>query len=129
EITSSQLDHPGGVTGYRVAYEAGGVVITTDVEAGTEESRAAVARFAEGATVLIHDAQYSPAEYEANRGGWGHSTWRHAVRVGADAGVDRLVLTSHEPTRTDEQIADIVKLASARFPATEAAFEGQSIEF
>jgi ribonuclease BN (tRNA processing enzyme) len=68
-------------------------------------------------------------EYESSRRGWGHSTWQHATRVAADAGVGRLVLTSHDPTRTDEQIADIVKSASAQFPATQAAFEGQSIEF
>ena len=129
EITSARLDHPGGVTGYRVAHDRGVLVTATDVEAPTEESRAIVARFAEGATVLIHDAQYTPMEYESSRRGWGHSTWQHAARVASDARVGRLVLTSHDPTRTDEQIADIVKSASAQFPATEAAFEGQSIEF
>ena len=129
EITSSRLDHPGGVTGYRVAHDGGVLVIATDVEASTEEARSAVARFAEGATVLVHDAQYTPAEYEAGHRGWGHSTWEHATRVAAAAGVGRLVLTSHDPTRTDDQVGDIVRLASADFPATEAAFEGQRIEF
>ena len=129
EITSSGLNHPGGVTGYRVAHDGGVLVTATDVEAASEESRFAVARFAEGATVLLHDAQYTPAEYEASRRGWGHSTWQHATRVAADAGVGRLVVTSHDPTRTDEQVAEIVGLARAEFRATEAAFEGQRIDF
>ena len=129
EITSSRLEHPGGVTGYRVAYAGGVLVTATDVESASEQSQLAVTRFAEGAAVLLHDAQYTPAEYEANRRGWGHSTWRHAARVAADAGVGRLVLTSHDPTRTDDQIAEIVGLASSQFSSSEAAFEGQRIEF
>ena len=128
EITSSRLEHPGGVTGYRVAHAGGVFVAATDVEAATEEAQSAVARFAEGATVLLHDAQYTPEEYDARRRGWGHSTWQHAAQVASDAGVGRLLLTSHDPTRTDEQVTEIVSLASELFRATEAAFEGQRIE-
>jgi sugar phosphate isomerase/epimerase len=51
-----------------------------------------------GADVLIHDATYLPAELPAHRG-WGHSTYAEAVRLAADAGVPRLVLFHHAPTR------------------------------
>jgi len=38
-----------------------------------------VRKLAEGADVLIYDAQYLPEEYAAGKRGWGHSHWREAV--------------------------------------------------
>ncbi|MFA7250139.1 MAG: MBL fold metallo-hydrolase [Dehalococcoidia bacterium] len=129
EVTSVPLNHPGGVSGFRIARGDHSLVIATDVEAGDPASDAALRTLAEGASVLIHDAQYTPGEWATTRRGWGHSTWEHATAVAAEAHVDRLLLTSHDPDRTDEGIDEIVRAARQRFPATEAAFEGQIIEF
>ncbi|MGH8874806.1 MAG: MBL fold metallo-hydrolase [Acidimicrobiia bacterium] len=103
-------------------------MIATDVERGDPASDAALARLADGADVLVHDAQYLPDEYLTSKRGWGHSTWEHAVEAALQAGVGRLVLTSHDPHRTDEQVKEIVRLARRRFPATEAAHPGMRIE-
>jgi len=78
--------------------------------------------------VLIHDAQYLEHEYFMSKTGWGHATWEAAVSVAADAGVGRLVLTSHDPTRTDELVDAIVDAAREEFPDTIAAAEGMVIE-
>lgn len=129
EVKGVALSHPGGVTGYRLTAGGRSLVIATDVEAGDGAGDAALRTLAEGASVLVHDAQYTPVEWETTRRGWGHSTWEHATALAAVARADRLVLTSHDPDRTDEGVDTIVRAARDRFAATDAAFEGQVIDF
>jgi ribonuclease BN (tRNA processing enzyme) len=57
---------------------------------------------------LIHDAQYTPAEYEQHTKGWGHSTYTDALRLGIEAGVQRLGLFHHDPDRSDEAVDGMV---------------------
>ena len=54
------------------------------------------ARFMAGADLVIHDAQYTPEEYESRKT-WGHSTYEYVVEVAAAAGVKRVALTHHDP--------------------------------
>ena len=63
--------------------------------------------FAEGADLLIHDAQYLAEEYPARRG-WGHSTVEYVVDVAAAAKVKRLALFHHEPVHDDKQLSRLV---------------------
>ena len=51
---------------------------------------------AAGADLLIHDAQYTDAEY-ACCVGWGHSTYRHAFEFAARVGAKEMVLFHHDP--------------------------------
>lgn len=122
------LHHPDGVTGYRIEWRGATLVIATDVEHGVPESDAALLKLASGADVLFYDAQYLPDEYEQRKIGWGHSTWEEGVRVAHEAGVGKLVLTSHDPSRTDDEIDAILERARAVFPNTVAAVEGSSVE-
>lgn len=127
-VTYSRLYHPQGVTGYRLERAGAVLAMATDVEHGDPESDAAVRELAFGADVLVHDAQYHPEEHESARVGWGHSTWLAAVKVAQDAGVGRLILTSHDPGRTDGEIDELVARAQELFPNTEAAAEGMKFE-
>jgi phosphoribosyl 1,2-cyclic phosphodiesterase len=122
------LHHPGGVTGYRIEADGRSVVVATDVEAGDAASDSALVALAEGADLLVHDAQYTMAEWTTTRRGWGHSTWEHAVDLANAAGVGRLLLTSHDPDRTDDAIDAIIALSRAQFSATDAAREGDVID-
>jgi phosphoribosyl 1,2-cyclic phosphodiesterase len=127
-VSYTQLHHPQGVTAYRLERNGAAVVIATDVEHGEPASDQALRELARGADMLIYDAQYLPDEYEKMRKGWGHSTWEEGVKVAVDAGVGRLVLTSHDPSRADDEIDAIVEAAQALFPATDAAREGLTFE-
>ncbi|MDT0631386.1 MBL fold metallo-hydrolase [Rubrivirga sp. S365] len=117
------LFHPQGCHGYRV--EAGGaaVVYATDYEHGSPSHDEGLREVARGADVLISDAQYTADEY-ALREGWGHTTWRHAAALAADAGVRRLFLFHHDPAHDDAALARICEQARERFPATDLATEG-----
>lgn len=91
------------------------------------------ADFAKGADLLIHDAQYTLEEY-AQKIGWGHSTAEYVCKVAQHAGVKRVALTHHEPTRTDKeldaQLKHLKERVSQKMPDIEifAAMEGQVLD-
>jgi phosphoribosyl 1,2-cyclic phosphodiesterase len=127
-IDSMQLRHPQGATGYRFTHGARSVVVATDHEAGSPVVDARLVEFARGADALIHDAQYTPEEYDTLHRGWGHSTWRDAVSMARAANVPHVILTSHDPFRTDMEIDDIVAEARREYLSVEAAHEGLIVE-
>ena len=121
------LNHPQGCVGYRI--EAGGrsAVYASDLEHGHPELDRVVREYAEGADVLIFDAQFTPEEYERHRG-WGHSTWLEATRVANEARVKQLILTHHDPAHADTAVFQIQRHARERFENTIAAREGLEID-
>ncbi len=129
-VRAAQLNHPGGVLGYRVDYGGRSVVYATDTEhyACPDPHLVELAR---GADVLIYDAMYTPDEYAGRAGpakvGWGHSTWEAGVAVADAAGVDRLVLFHHDPQRSDAGVEAIERAADRARPGTVAAREGDVI--
>jgi phosphoribosyl 1,2-cyclic phosphodiesterase len=60
----------------------------------------------QGADILIHDAQYTPKDYEMKRG-WGHSCYVDVVNYAIDAEVKELYLFHHDPYNNDEAIDKI----------------------
>ena len=79
-IVPRRLASSDGSMLYRIEGPVRSVVFATDFEPGEPIHDEALLSLATDADVLIHDAQYTPDEYEAHRG-WGHSTWEHAVEV------------------------------------------------
>jgi len=143
-VTTQYLHHPALTLGYRLEADGVTVVYSTDHEphstprvAGSRAPPAGEdvrhARFLADADLVIHDAQYTTAESSAKRG-WGHSTAEYAVETAVSAGVRRLALFHHDPTRDDEAVDRIVAGARdlvARLGGdTEvfAAAEGQVLE-
>jgi phosphoribosyl 1,2-cyclic phosphodiesterase len=126
KIRPFPLWHPNGACGYRI--EAGGAVIVyaTDREHGHPELDALFEEWAQGADLLIHDAQYTPQEFEGRKN-WGHSTWQEAVRVSQACGVKQLALFHHDPRHDDEAVARIEAEARRQFPQAFAAKEGLTI--
>ncbi|MBI2815313.1 MAG: MBL fold metallo-hydrolase [Acidobacteria bacterium] len=122
------LNHPQGCVGFRI--ESGGSVIVyaTDNEPGSAQHDSNVRRLAEGADVLIYDAQYTPLEYVNFKKGWGHSTWREAVNIAKEAQVKQLVLFHHDPDHSDNFLETIVGEAQKFFPNVVAAWEGLEID-
>jgi phosphoribosyl 1,2-cyclic phosphodiesterase len=121
-VRAAEMTHPNGVYCYRVEADGHSVVFATDVEHGDALDPRLV-ELARGADLLIHDAQYTDAEYPARRG-WGHSTWEQAVEVATCAGAGRVALFHHDPGRTDPELALIESVACRRHHTAFAAREG-----
>ncbi|MDE3089207.1 MAG: MBL fold metallo-hydrolase [Chloroflexota bacterium] len=122
--------HPQGVFVYRVEHGGKSLVFATDTE-GYVGGDQRLLQFARGADLLIHDAQYTEAEYTSEatpKQGWGHSTWQMAVGVARAAGVRRLALTHHDPVHDDAMLEKLEREAQAAFPQTVLAREGLQID-
>lgn len=125
-VRSFPMNHPQGAIGYRIESAGATIVYASDLEHGEPELDRVLRENAQGADVLVYDAQYTPEEY-AGKKGWGHSTWLEATRVAKDAGVKKLVLIHHDPEHEDAEMRRIVDLARTEFACTEAAREGLTI--
>lgn len=125
-VTPFPLHHPQGGLGYRFDWNGESIVVATDHESGTEAD-AALCEVSQGADLLVHDAQYLPEEIESKRG-WGHSTWEEATKMAAASGVGRLLFASHDPSRTDDQVDHLLRLASQSFGGTSAASPGERFQ-
>src|SRR5579863_921414 len=124
QITES---HPlDGAALYRIEHAGHSVVYATDVEWG-EQCDPQFLAFAEGADVLIHDAQYTNGDYQQSKHGFGHSTIEMATEVARAAHVGQLILFHHEPTYDDQQLDRMEAEARARFSHTRSACEGMEI--
>ncbi len=121
-VRVARLNHPGGVFAYRIEHAGSSIVYATDTEhyACVDPTLRALA---EGADVLVYDAQYTPDEYQT-KVGWGHSTYVAGAEVAESAGVKQLVLFHHDPQRTDAGVLAIEQATQKLFPGTIAAREG-----
>lgn len=130
-VTMARLNHPDPVYGYRLEWNGCSVVYATDTE-HYQCVDPTLRKLAEGADVLIYDAQYTPEEYSGETGaarvGWGHSTFEAAAELARTAEVGNLVLFHHDPGRSDAQVAAIEERARDLFPRTLAAREGASLD-
>jgi ribonuclease BN (tRNA processing enzyme) len=65
---------------------------------------------AEGVDALVHDSQFSGAEY-ADHVGWGHSALSHALAFATATGARRLVTFHHDPSHDDETLGRLLDQA------------------
>jgi phosphoribosyl 1,2-cyclic phosphodiesterase len=111
-IDAIQTNHPQGGFGFRIKEDDHSMVFITDNELGADRGQRLpeFAEFVRNCDLLIHDAQYLPEDM-AERQGWGHSTYEEAVALAQEAGVHNLILTHHDPSRTDAEVEKIIELA------------------
>jgi phosphoribosyl 1,2-cyclic phosphodiesterase len=130
-VTPVVLHHPDGVVGYRVDHDGASVVFATDTE-HVWDIDPNLRELAQGADLMIHDAQFYREEYEGRAGpsreGWGHSTVDAAVAQAQASSVENLILFHHDPDRDDEAVRDLELYAQSLHPGASAAREGVTIE-
>ena len=107
-VRSIALNHPGGARGFRIDDDGGAsVCYLTDNELSPPDAPATtppeLARFAAGAGLVIHDAQYVAADMPAKRG-WGHSQVDEVLDLAREAEARALVLFHHDPERDDDAL-------------------------
>ena len=113
KVRVRSVPHVGDTNGYRVDWNGASVAYISDHQAPLDHSfRVAgpVLELCDGADVLIHDAQFTPEEWE-EKAHWGHCTVDYAVHVAREAGVKRLVLFHHDPSHGDEFVDRLLERA------------------
>lgn len=145
-VTAQYLHHSALTLGYRLEADGASLVYATDHEPHVvplhcgppgslpvhPEDRRHVA-FLAGADLVVHDSQYTLAEYPSRRG-WGHTPVECAVDYAIAGAARRLALFHHDPDRDDTAVDELVTLARTRAAATGApleifaAAEGQDLE-
>jgi phosphoribosyl 1,2-cyclic phosphodiesterase len=108
-IRSEPVRHPGPTVGYRLEEGGRSLAYIPDNELGLQPN--AGAEIAAGADVLLHDAQYTRAEYDV-RVGWGHSALDDFADYVARTRPGRSLMFHHDPTHGSGALEDM--LAAAR---------------
>lgn len=133
DVVSRLVPHVGLTCGYRVTLGGRTVTYLSDHQQphdGSFSASPAAIELCRDADVLIHDAQYTAAEF-ARKSTWGHSMIEYAVWMAANAGVAKLVLFHHDPSHDDDMIDVLTASAAAcgRQSGVEvvAAHEGMSL--
>jgi ribonuclease BN (tRNA processing enzyme) len=124
-ISAFAVNHPQGALGFRIDGPHRSVGIVTDHESGSPVD-AEIREALVGVDVVIHDSQYLPEEMETHVG-WGHSTFEDAIRLADAVGASELLLTSLDPSRTDEAVDSMLVRARRIRPATDAVHQGLEI--
>jgi phosphoribosyl 1,2-cyclic phosphodiesterase len=133
-VQAGPLAHPQGSFGYRIEAEGRVFCFATDTEHPDDGTVDETLRtLADGADLLVYDAQYTPEEYAGGAGAgpskkrWGHSTWAAAALAARACEVGSLGLFHHDPAHDDAFIGAMERAATSIFPATFATREGLSL--
>lgn len=136
DVLARDIPHEGGRTfGFRVSDGSATLAYLSDhgprraaaasVDPGTFPD--AALELANGADLLLHDAQHTAEEYPSVRH-FGHSTIDDAVGLAEKAGVDRLLLYHHDPLRSDDALDTLVAEAQRDGLRVGAAAQGMVLD-
>ena len=147
------VNHPGICVGYRLMTSNGSLAYLPDNEpyellkvslaerdhsdvkqarAHAAAERAGLVEFIRGADILVIDSQYTDDEYR-QKIGWGHGSLSSVVSLALDAGVRKLFLFHHDPSRDDKGVDQMVEsarmlvLESGQPMEVDAAREGSEV--
>lgn len=133
-VLALDIPHKGGRSyGYRITDGKVAIAYLSDHSPyslgpgpdGLGEYHETARRLADGADLLIHDSQYTPAEFE-ERHDWGHCSFGYPIELAKVTGAKRTLLFHHDPGRTDDQL-DTMATALTE-PDVEFAVEGTTID-
>ncbi len=132
KISFSNVHHPGITFGYKIEINGKTIVYASDNECKfieksikhrtdefneeehelfeemIHEEHQSELKLFKNADILIHDAQYTPDDYD-NKHGWGHSCYVDTVDIAIDANVKELYLFHHDPNHDDAAVEAILK--------------------
>jgi phosphoribosyl 1,2-cyclic phosphodiesterase len=120
-IKATSVAHRGPTLGYRIEDGGRSLAYIPDHEPALgadldtlEEDWISGLSLARGASMLIHDGQYSDEEYP-NHVGWGHSAISHSLSFARRAGAERTVLFHHDPSHSDDWLDQFGEDARSRW--------------
>lgn len=112
-------NHPNEASILRIETEEGILCMMADYEHGDEPAE----EYLKDCTTLIFDGMFTEEEFESHKG-WGHSCWSEGCRLAEKYHIPHLIITHHDPRKTDEELRLIEIEARKRFPAIHFARMG-----
>ncbi len=124
-VTAVEVPHKGGRTfGYRIEADGQSVVYLPDHHPALDDQPGL--KLVERADVLCHGAMFAASERRIAHA-YGHATLDETYRLAHDAGVGKLVLIHHAPSRTDEQVNALARQLPDRDPPVIVGCEGDDV--
>lgn len=133
DIERKAMNHPGGGSAYKFYVDGMVIVYAIDNELYPPNRPVTTfeqwIEFVQGVDYLIHDGQFIPCDYPLKLG-WGHSQIKDALVLAAKGNVKTLVIISHDPSRSDEDLDKIKREIDAQHLPFETilAFEGLELQ-
>ena len=119
-VHAHSVSHRGPTLGYRIEADGASLCYIPDHEPGLgapladlEEEWISGFDLARGASLLIHDCQYTDQEYP-NHIGWGHSPVADALAFAQRTDVHEVLLFHHDPLHSDEFLDALANDVSGR---------------
>jgi phosphoribosyl 1,2-cyclic phosphodiesterase len=117
-IRAASVAHRGPTLGYRIDSSLTYIpdhepALGADLDE-LEEGWISGFELARDTSLLIHDGQYTDAEYP-NHIGWGHSALEHSLSFARRTGAERTVLFHHDPLHSDDQLDQLAVEARERW--------------
>jgi phosphoribosyl 1,2-cyclic phosphodiesterase len=123
QVAAEAVTHRGPTLGFRIEDAGASLCYLPDHEPAIvgdidqlEPQWLSGSSLARDADLLIHDCQYTDAEYPAHLG-WGHSAVSHTLRFARRIGARRLLLFHHDPYHTDHELDATLRAARADWAA------------
>lgn len=107
-VSCAPVRHPGRTVGFRLEEAGASFTYLPDNEPALEAGSGL--SLARGTDVLLHDAQYTAAEYET-RVGWGHSAIPDFAAFVTEAKPGRVFMFHHDPTHADDTLDEMLEEA------------------
>jgi phosphoribosyl 1,2-cyclic phosphodiesterase len=133
EVSARSVPHIGPTFGYRITWQGRSVAYLSDHQEPLDGAPCApgVLELCAGVDVLIHDSQYTDADFPSHRD-WGHCRVGFAVELARRCEVGTLVLFHHDPSRDDDALdrvgADAAEALAPDGVTVVTAFEGLTLD-
>ena len=122
-IRAASVSHRGPTLGYTIEADGASLCYIPDHEPGLgapladlEEEWISGFDLAHGASLLIHDCQYTDDEYPHHIG-WGHSSLSDALAFADRTDAERVLLFHHDPLHSDDFLDRLAGEVAGRLPA------------
>jgi phosphoribosyl 1,2-cyclic phosphodiesterase len=107
-MSAARLCHPGPTLGYRITERGRSLAYISDNEPALD--RSAGVELAQGADLLLHDAQYTDEEYRT-RSGWGHASVSDFAAFVLLTEPRGALMFHHDPAHSDSELEALEHVA------------------
>jgi phosphoribosyl 1,2-cyclic phosphodiesterase len=122
-VRAASVSHRGPTLGYRIEADGSSLCYIPDHEPGLGTALAELEQewisgfdLARGASLLIHDCQYTDEEYPHHIG-WGHSPVSDALAFAHRTDAERVMLFHHDPLHSDAFLDELANDVAGRVGA------------